>query len=171
MQYISDIRNILPSYMYSAVRQEIASPDYKYSLYNGNLLSCAVLDVTPHLTTVVEDLCDIHSNTDTLKSYFFSRHKVFIFISSLSFKCIKKSGEMGSCGASMSTVKIMSLNLVPQFGYYTFINNQISVQRLQASELRKGTESIGGIEFFTYSHKTSHPVNNLALIPARHNTF
>lgn len=78
---------------------------------------------------------------------------------------------MGSCGASMSTVKIMSLNLVPLFGYYTFINNQISVQRLQASELREGTESIGGIEFFTYSHKTSHPVNNLALIPARHNTF
>lgn len=71
----------------------------------------------------------------------------------------------------MSTVKIMSLNLVPLFGYYTFINNQISVQRLQASEPREGTESIDGIEFFTYSHKTSHPVNNLALIPARHNTF
>jgi len=78
---------------------------------------------------------------------------------------------MGSWGTSMSTVKIMSLNLMPLFGYYAFINNQISVQSLQTSELREGTESIGGIEFFTYTHKTSHPVNNLALIPARHNTF
>lgn len=79
--------------MYSAIRLQIASPDYKYSLYNSNLLSCAVLDAIPHLTTVMEDLCDIHSNTDTLKSYFFSCHKVFIFISSLSFKCIKKKVE------------------------------------------------------------------------------
>lgn len=78
---------------------------------------------------------------------------------------------MGSCGAFMSAMKIMSPNLVPLFGYYTFINNQISVQRLQAWERREGTESIGGIEFFTYSHKTSHPVNNLALIPARHHAF
>lgn len=78
---------------------------------------------------------------------------------------------MGNCRAPMSTVKIMPLKLVPLFGYYTFINNQISAQRLQASELREGTESIGGIEFFTYPHKTSHPVNNLAFIPARHNTF
>lgn len=90
MQYISDIRNILPLYMYPAIRLQIACPDYKYSLYNGHLLSCGVLDAIPHLTAVMEDLCDIHSNTDTLKSYFFSCQKVFIFISSLSFKCITK---------------------------------------------------------------------------------
>jgi len=90
MQYISDIRNILPSYMYPAIRLQIAYPDYKYSLYNGHLLSCGFLDAIPHLTAVMEDLSDIHSNTDTLKPYFFSCHKVFIFISSLSFKCITK---------------------------------------------------------------------------------
>lgn len=128
--------------MYRAIRLQMGCPDCRYRLYNGHLLSGAVLDAIPHLTAVMEDLCDIHSSTDTLKSYFFPCHKVFIFISSLSFKCIKKkNGEAGSCGASMSTVKIMSLNLVPLFGYYTFINNQISVQRLQASELREGTEA------------------------------
>lgn len=51
----------------------------------------------------------------------------------------------------MSTVNIMALNLVLLFGYYTFINNQISIQRLQASKLKEEIESIGGIEFFTCS--------------------
>lgn len=124
--------------MYTAIRLQIGCPDQTYRLYNGHLLSCAVLDAIPHSTAVMEDLCDIHSNADTLKSYFFPCHKVFIFISSQSIKCIKKKyGETGSCGASVSTVKITSLNLVPLFGYYTFINNQISVQRLQASEPRE----------------------------------
>lgn len=68
----------------------IAWPDYKQKLYSGHLLSCTVLDAILHLTAVMEDLYDIHSTTDTLKSYFFPCHKVFIFISSLSFKCIKK---------------------------------------------------------------------------------
>lgn len=76
--------------MYPAIRLQIAYSDYKYSLYNGHLLSCGFLDAIPHLTAVMEDLSDIHSNTDTLKPYFFSCHKVFIFISSLSFKCITK---------------------------------------------------------------------------------
>lgn len=85
--------------MYTAIGLQIGCPDYRYSLYNGHLLSCAVFDVIPHLTAVMEDLYDIHSNTDTLKSYFFPCHKVFIFIRSLSFKCIKKkkiNGELDS---------------------------------------------------------------------------
>jgi len=93
VQQISDIRSILPSYTYTARIPERGCPDYRHRLHNGHLLSCAVLDAIPHLTAVMEDLCDIHSNTDTLKSYFFPCHKVFIFISSLSFKCIKKKQE------------------------------------------------------------------------------
>lgn len=81
--------------MYTATWLETVCPNYRFGLYNGHLLSCAVLDATPHLTFLMEDLCDTYSNTGTLKSYFFPCHKVFIFISSLSFKYIFKKWRNG----------------------------------------------------------------------------
>lgn len=84
----------------------------------------------------------------TSSSHISSAVTKYLFLSVACHSTVLKNGEMDSLGSSVSSVNIMAINLAMLFGYYTFINNQISIQKPQEAKLRKRTESMGGMMEF-----------------------